>query len=200
MTNPTKAFAKNSAMGLAALGMIVSGATPAMAQSRYYDRDRDGIGAGEIIAGAVVLGGLAAILTSNNDRDRYDDRYYGDRRYGDRYDDRYGNRYDDRNGYDWRRNGGSRQAVSQCVAAVERGRSRYGRIDVTEVRDIERRRDGYRVEGRVVAQDSYNGRWDRDDRYGRYGRDDRYGRYDDGKFTCTVRYGRVDQVRVTGLG
>lgn len=194
MTNPTKAFAKNSAMGLAALGMIASGATPAMAQSRYYDRDRDGIGAGEIIAGAVVLGGLAAILSSGN-RDRYDDRYYRD--YDGRYDDRYGGRYDDRYGYDWRRHGGSRQAVSQCVAAVERGRSRYGRIDVTEVRDIDRRRDGYRVEGRVVAQDRYRGGWGRyDDRYGRYDND----RYDNGRFTCTVRYGRVDQVRVSGLG
>lgn len=39
-------------------------ATPALARGRYDHRDRDGIGAGEIIAGAVVLGGLAAILST----------------------------------------------------------------------------------------------------------------------------------------
>jgi hypothetical protein len=59
-TNLTKA-----AIGAATAGAMLIGATPAPAR----DRDRDGIGAGEIIAGAVVLGGLAAILSSSdNDR------------------------------------------------------------------------------------------------------------------------------------
>src|SRR3546814_7224139 len=85
-----------------------------MARDRYDD---DGIGAGEIIAGAVVLGGLAAILASAGDRrdDRYRDRYR-DRRYG--------------HGYDYGRYGNSRSAVNQCVAAAERSASRYGRADV----------------------------------------------------------------------
>ena len=168
-TNLTRA-----AIGAATAGAMLIGATPAMARDRY---DRDGIGAGEIIAGAVVLGGLAAILSAS-DNDRYDDRYRG------RYDNdaRYGY------GYDYNRYGNSRSAVSQCVNSVERGSRRYGRTDVTEVTSIDRKRDGYRVKGRVVVRDGYGGRWGRG------------GSYDKGKFTCEVRYGRVQDIRFSGLG
>ena len=173
-TNLTKA-----AIGAATAGAMLIGATPAMAR----DRDRDGIGAGEIIAGAVVLGGLAAILSSG-DNDRYD-RYDRNSRYDSRgrYDDaRYGY------GYDYNRYGDSRSAVSQCVNSVERGSRRYGRTDVTEVTSIDRKRDGYRVKGRVVVRDGYGGRWGRG------------GSYDKGKFTCEIRYGRVQDIRFSGLG
>src|SRR3546814_13105766 len=69
-----------AAIGAATAGAMLMSAAPAAARDRY---DRDGISAGEIIAGAVVLGGLAAILSSG-DNDRYA-----------RYDDRYRGRYDD---------------------------------------------------------------------------------------------------------
>ena len=167
-----------AAMGAATAGAMLMSATPAMARDRH---DRDGISAGEIIAGAVVIGGLAAILSSG-DNDRYD-RY-------DRYDDRYRGRYDDPRygyGYDYNRYGNSRSAVSQCVRAVERGSRRYGRTDVTQVTSIDRKRDGYRVKGRVVVNDGYGGRWGRD------------GYSDRGKFSCDIRYGRVQDVRFSGL-
>ncbi len=178
-TNLTKA-----AIGAATAGAMLMSAAPAAARDRY---DRDGIGAGEIIAGAVVLGGLAAILSSG-DNDRYGDRY-------DRYDDRYGNRdrgrYDNDPrygyGYDYGRYGNSRSAVSQCVNAVERGSRRYGNTDVTQVTEIDRKRDGYRVKGRVVVRDGYGGRWGRG------------GYYDQGKFSCDIRYGRVQDIRYSGL-
>lgn len=171
-----------AAIGAATAGAVVMSATPAMARDRY---DRDGISAGEVIAGAVVLGGLAAILSSGNDRDRYDDRYG-------RYDDRYNRgRYDNDPrygyGYDYNRYGNSRAAVSQCVSAVERGTSRYGRTDVTQVTSIDRKRDGYRVKGRVVVTDGYGGRWGRG------------GSYDKGKFSCDIRYGRVQDISYSGL-
>ena len=167
-------FAK-AAIGAATAGAMLVSAAPAAARDRY---DRDGIGAGEIIAGAVVLGGLAAILSAS-DNDRYD-RY--DNRYRDRYDDpRYGY------GYDYNRYGNSRSAVSQCVRAVERGTSRYGRTDVTQVTSIDRKRDGYKVKGRVVVRDGYGGRWGRG------------GYYDKGKFSCEIRYGRVVDVDYSGL-
>jgi len=169
-----------AALGAATAGAMAMSATPATARDH---RDHDGISAGEIIAGAVVLGGLAAILSSGNDRyDRYD-------RYG-RYDDRYRGRYDDPRygyGYDYRRYGNSRSAVSQCVNAVERGSRRYGRTDVTEVTSIDRKRNGYKVKGRVVVRDGYSGRWGRG------------GYYDRGKFSCDVRYGRVQDIRFSGL-
>jgi hypothetical protein len=168
-------------VGAAATGAILSAAPAATARDRDRDRDRDGISAGEIIAGAVIIGGLAAILSSDNDR-------YDNRRYDGRYDrgyDRYGYGSD---GYDHRRHGNARQAVNQCVRDVEHRSGRWGRTDVTEIRDIDRRRDGYIVKGRVVVRDGYNGRWGRN------------GYYDRGKFSCFVRYGRVEDVRFSGLG
>lgn len=164
----TKALLGTGAVAAA----LVSTASPAMA------RDRDGIDVGDIIAGAVVLGGIAAVAGAiGNDRGysngypsgsyRYNDRYRDNERYGynDRYDDRYGNdrydrngrydrnsRYDqyDRSGY---RNGNPRQAVEQCVATAEQEASRnsYGRADVTDIRGVDRNSRGYTVRGRIAV-------------------------------------------------
>ncbi|WP_083734202.1 hypothetical protein [Sphingopyxis sp. KK2] len=181
MTKMTKA-----AVGAATAGALMLGSTPAMAR----DRDGDGISAGEVIAGAVVLGGLAAILSSGGN-DRYDSRYDG--RYRDDYrgDYRGGGRYDNDArygyGYDYNRYGNSRSAVNQCVNAVERGSRRYGNTDVTQVTSIDRKRDGYKVKGRVVVRDGYGGRWGRG------------GYYDQGKFSCDIRYGRVQDIKFSGL-
>ncbi|HMP45755.1 MAG TPA: hypothetical protein PKD99_11660 [Sphingopyxis sp.] len=164
-----KASWTRAAMGAATAGAMLMSAAPATARDH---RDRDGISAGEIIAGAVVIGGLAAILSSSS-RDRYDRRYDNDPRYG--------------YGYDYNRYGNSRSAVSQCVSAVQRGSNRYGRTDVTEVTSIDRKRDGYKVKGRVVVRDGYGGRWGRG------------GYYDRGKFSCDIRYGRVQNVKFSGL-
>lgn len=182
----------------AAAAALVSVAAPAQARDRY-DRDRDGISAGEIIAGAVVIGGLAAVLSAgNNDRDY---RYDGN----DRYD------YD-RAGYNYNRGGNSRAAVSQCINGVERWANGYSRSEVTQIRRIERTRYGYRVLGNVVVQDGQRGR---DYNYGygtdqynqgdRYNQNDRYDRnsysrgYDKGRFTCTVERGRVVDIDYRGL-
>lgn len=178
----------------AAAAALVSVSAPAQARDRY---DRDGISAGEVIAGAVVLGGLAAVIAaSDNDRG---DRYGYDR--GDRYDyNRAGYGYDNRNG-------GSRAAVNQCVNNVERWANRYSRSDVTQIRDIERTRYGYRVKGNVVVQDGWRGqnngnyyRGDRYDRDNRYGYSNGYNRgYDKGRFTCYVERGRVVDIDYSGL-
>ena len=174
----------------AAAAALVTVAAPAQAQGRYdrYDRDRDGISAGEVIAGAVILGGIAAVLGSSNNR----------------YDDRYNN-----GGYN---NGnGSRRAVNQCVSTVENWANGYSRSNVTQISNIERTRGGYRVTGKLVVQDGWRGnnrgysndRYDRDDRYGRnngYGNNQGYGRgYDKGRFTCFVERGRVVDVDYRGL-
>src|SRR3546814_15873326 len=82
----------------------------------------------------------------------------------DRNDYRYRDRYrDPRNGYgyDYGRYGNGRSAVNRCVAAAERSASRYGLADVTQVTSIDRKRDAYKVKGRLVVRDGHGGRWGR---------------------------------------
>lgn len=191
----------------AAAAALVGMSVPVHAND--YNRDRDGISAGEIIAGAVILGGIAAVLSSKGDNGRYDNGRYDDRRYDDRGNRHYEGRYDDRN-YGYSRGDGSRSAVNQCVRTVEGYSNRYNGAKVTEIRDIERTRYGYKVTGKIVVRDGYRNH-DRDDRYGRDDRYDRYDRgngyggrgyesgYDKGRFTCYVERGRVVDVRYKGL-
>lgn len=162
-TTPTR-LARTTLGTLAAVTLAVAATTPALADDhRYRDRDRDGIGAGEIIAGAVVIGGIAALAGAfDGDRD-YRDR--GDRRdyRGDRWE-RGGNGF----------NGGARGAVERCVRAAENQARRFGGYryaDVVDVRDLDRTRFGFRVEGRIEVQG--NSRWG--------GRD-----FDRGRFTCRL--------------
>lgn len=189
----------------AAAAALVSVAAPAQARGR----DNDGITAGEVIAGAVILGGIAAVISSSDDnRYRgYDDSRYNDGRYNnggyndgryndDRYDDRYDNqrgRGHERGNDDYRYNSqhGSRAAVNQCITAAERWASRYSRADVTQINHIERTRTGYRVTGKLVVRDGYRGR-------SRYDRGYERG-YDKGRFTCYVERGRVIDVDYRGL-
>ena len=148
MTTKTNLLASGKAARLvfgavAATALTAASATPAMADDH---RDRGGIGAGEIIAGAVVIGGLAALAGAfDNDRD--------DRRYD--YRDR-----DVRGGWDRGGFGNPRTAVDRCVRAAENQARRFGGYrfaDVIDIRDIDRTRDGFRVKGRIDV----GGGWDR---------------------------------------
>ncbi|MFM2371137.1 MAG: hypothetical protein RIS85_859, partial [Pseudomonadota bacterium] len=123
-----KTFSKALVGTAAAAAVAVSSASPAMA------RDRGGVDGGDIIAGALVIGGIAAIAAaaSSNNNDRYDRYGYGDDWRGrDGWSD---GRYRD-NAYG---RGNPRGAIEQCVRAAERNASRYGngRADVTDVRDV----------------------------------------------------------------
>ena len=205
----------------AAAAALVSAASPALARDRH-----DGIDVGDIIAGAVVIGGIAAVAGAiGNDRGynngypsgsyRYNDRYGNNDRYG--YNDGY--RYNDRNGYDDRygyndrydrsgyRNGNPRRAVEQCVSAAEQkaGRYSYGRADVTDIRGVDRNSRGYTVRGRIAVNGQ--GRdWRRgDSNYGSGWNNDYRGwndglrGYDSGNFRCRVEYGRVVDVDFSGV-
>lgn len=191
MKNFSKALAKGTLGTVAAGAMALTSASPAVARDHRGD---DGIGAGEIIAGALIIGGIAAIASAaSNDRDRYDRGY--DRRYDNRYDYDYG-----------RQN--PRAAVEQCVHAAERTASRYsygGRADVTDIRRVNQTRHGYTVRGRI-AVNQMNRNWRSGDRnYGRGWNDDyrgwnsNYRGYDAGNFTCKVRYGRVADLDFSGI-
>jgi hypothetical protein len=165
MKNLTKALVGTVAAG----AMAVSTTTPALADSRD-----GGIGAGEVIAGALVIGGIAAVAAAASNNDGY--RYGRDYRYGRGYG--YGRGI---------RGMPPRQAVDSCVAAAQRNASRYGfgRANVTRVTDIDRKRDGYNVKGRIVVDSPYRG-W-------------RHRGYDEGKFTCKVRYGRIVDIDYSGI-
>ncbi len=185
-------------IGLRTLGLsgalaatMMMATTPAMARDRWDD---DRIDAGDVIAGAIIIGGLAAILSGDNDRGRYD-RYDGGYRSGYGYGDE--SRYYGGDRYDRRRYGGSRDAVNRCINAAERRASYNGRANVTEITDIDRVRGGYEVRGRIVVEDSYRGGYGYNRGYG-YGRGYDRG-YDRGSFTCVARYGQVDGLRFNGL-
>ena len=197
----------------AAAAAMVSAVQPAMA------RDRDGIDIGDIIAGAVVIGGIAAVAGAiGNDRGYNNGYPSGSYRYNDRYDDRYGDRYDrngqydrnsrydqyDRSGY---RNGNSRQAVEQCVATAEQEASRnsYGRADVTDIRGVGRNSRGYTVRGRIAVNGQGRDWRGGDSNYGRGWNNDYRGwnnnlrGYDSGSFRCRVEYGRVVDIDFSGV-
>ncbi|WP_427969039.1 hypothetical protein [Altererythrobacter sp.] len=195
MSKTTKLFAKGGIATAAVGAMALAGASPVQAR----DSHRDGIDAGDIIAGAVILGGIAAVAsTVGKDRSRYD------------YRDRYG--YRDR---DYRSNryghGNARAAVQRCVAAVERDarRAGYRFAQVTEIRDVDRERRGWEVKGRLIVDGNrgwaYRGDRDRyrdgnryhDRRYD-YGYNSRH-RADSGKFKCEIRRGRVEYIDYSGI-
>jgi hypothetical protein len=194
MKTITKALVGTVAAG----AMAMASATPAMAQYRDRDRDRDGIDVGDVIAGALIIGGIAAVASAAGRGRGYDDGYvYEGRGYDRGYDRGYYNRA-----------GNPRAAVEQCVYAAERNASRYswgGRAEVTDIRNIDRRRDGYTIRGRI-AVNSLGRDWRRGDRY--YGRgwdndyrgwNNGYRGWDSGRFTCDVRYGRVVDLDYSGI-
>jgi hypothetical protein len=183
---------------IATAGAVLVTAAPVQARGGYNDRDR--IDAGDVIAGALILGGIVAIASATSghrdrdyDGDRNDGYYRGDRRGGGDYDN------DNTNGYD------SRRAVDACVRAAQSQASRYGWARVTDVTDISRVRGGYEIRGRLVVQD----RGDRGGYYNRggynngYDRGNQYDRYNDGynkgKFTCVTRYNQIEDLRLKGL-
>ena len=166
-----QSFTKAALCTAAAGAMAFTTAAPAEAQ-RYRDRDNDGISAGEIIAGALIIGGIAAIASSSN-RDRRNDRY--------------------RNDY-YRHNGNPRRAIDKCVRVAENQARRAGYryanvVDISNVRDTRR---GWNIHGRIEV-DGQRGYRDRRGYRGYNNRADR------GSFRCQIRRGRVVDVDYNGI-
>lgn len=193
---------------IAAGAMAISSATPAFADS-YGRHDRNGISAGDVIAGALIIGGIAAVASAAS-KDRGYDRDYRDYRDGDYRYDRAG--YGGNRGYNdynrdnyWR--GNPRQAVEQCVAATERtaGRYSYGRADVTDIREVRDTRYGYEIKGRIAVNQMGRGWRSGDGYYGRgWGGDYRGWNqnlrgYDSGSFKCKIERGRVVDIDFSGI-
>ncbi|RNJ63298.1 MAG: hypothetical protein EDM03_02455 [Porphyrobacter sp. IPPAS B-1204] len=109
---------------------------------------RNRVGAGDVLIGAAIIGGIAAIASSNNRRQRERDVVIVERDVRDadwrddnrRYDDR---RIDDRRTATPRGTGASGldNAVSQCLDRIERD------VRVDSVENVERTGAGWRVSG-----------------------------------------------------
>lgn len=118
---------------------------------RGYRRHHDRIDGGDILAGILVIGGIAAIASaaSRNDRDRrYEERDYPrqDPRYDDRrVDSRDDSRYDDSR-YD-RGTDAMESAINVCSDAAERQAGRDARV--SSVQSVIRDGEGWRVEGEL---------------------------------------------------
>lgn len=118
-----------------------------------YKRHRGGVDGGDVLAGVLILGGIAAVAAaasnSKKDRDYRDRDYRGDDYRGD--DDGYRNSEPDYRGddYNYRQSQGGTYsqgrgidgAVDQCVAEVERKDS------VDNVEGVQRSGNGWSVNG-----------------------------------------------------
>ena len=131
-------------------------------RDRRWRRDRGGLDVGDVLAGVLILGTIAAVADAAKDRRRdRDDRYPypGDVREG-RYpypgDDDARYRTPGRNGY---RSGGMDRAVDMCVGEVEQGGERVGSVN-SALRDDE----GWYVSGELEGGAGYSCRIGNDGR------------------------------------
>lgn len=110
--------------------------------SRYHHRHRDGVDDGDVLAGILILGGIAAIASAAGKADKErrdrDDPYT---RNGERREPRYG---EPREGYGDFGSGRIGDAVDSCTYEVERSGKRVDSVDA-----VVREGDGWRVRGRV---------------------------------------------------
>ncbi len=134
-------------------------------RDRRWRRDRGGVDVGDVLAGVLILGTIAAVADAakdrRDDRDyRYPERYPypGDVREG-RYpypDEDAGYRAPGRDGY---RSGGMDRAVDMCVGEVEQGGERVGSVN-SALRDDA----GWYVSGELAGGAAYSCRIGNDGR------------------------------------
>lgn len=128
--------------------------TPVAAQAGWGDgrgrHHRDGgVDAGDVIAGVLVLGAIAAIVGFGNRNSRDDERRREQRYPEPDYRNREETRPVDRANYQSSR--GIDSAVSMCVDQVERGDARVDSVD-----NAARTSDGWRVSGVLDSGSGWN--------------------------------------------
>ncbi len=144
---------------LAVAAAFSMSAAPAAAQSwggwggwggGWGHHHRDRVDAGDILAGVVILGTIAAVASaaSNAGKSTRSRDYRSDRDYRDyRTDRNYDNRGYDSRPYDNAGQGRSSaigNAIDSCATEVERGDRRIGSVDA-----VNRDGDGWRIQGRI---------------------------------------------------
>lgn len=153
-----------TAAALALAASFSMAATPAMARGwgggwgGHY-RNHDRVDGGDILAGILIIGGIAAIASAaskaNKQRSSQDD--YREPLPRDRQDaPRYGSD-DDRP--EWREGIGLDSAVNRCIDEVNRGKTRVG-----EVESVNRDAGGWRIAGTTTGDGNFSCVIDRDGR------------------------------------
>jgi hypothetical protein len=169
----------------------------------WHHRDR-GVDGGDILAGAVILGGIAAIAGMSAKKDRQVDDQIAARNgdaYADRSDDGEWRGTDsaDRDDSTYTEPAdaaepagastddyaqvirGEDEAVDACARAAESEALSYGsNANVRDIADVQGEGTEWRVSGTVETRNGYR---ERPDARG---------------FTCTVRYGQIENVRLDG--
>lgn len=151
------AFSRGAAM-LASAAALSMAATPALARDRWgggwgggWGRHHDRVDAGDIFAGILIIGGIAAIASaaSKSSKNRRDD----DRRYPEDRDYRGGDYREApaRDAYGAGYSGEMNDAVNRCIDEVNRGQVRVDSIDAAE-----RDGNGWRVRGRAGANSQFS--------------------------------------------
>lgn len=148
-----KFFRSQTAAMLAAAAAFSLVATPATARGWHRHRDR-GVDAGDLFAGVLVIGGIAAIVAAASNKGRKDrearegGRYRDDYRAEDYREPPLGNYDDNRNadqpGDRARSDYGENAAVDACMDEIERDSRRVDSVD-----GVDREGEGWRVSGRV---------------------------------------------------
>ncbi|MDE8651388.1 hypothetical protein [Novosphingobium album (ex Liu et al. 2023)] len=162
--------ASRPAVALAATAAFAMMASPVLARGwgdgHHHRRHGDGIDGGDVLAGLLILGGIAAIAgaASKSSDDQRDEpyRYPGPEAEPAPDDGAYGEAPpDDRPAYppsdSWRDAGSLDGAVDRCVDEVERGERRVDTVD-----SVNREDGGYRVEGHMRDGRGFSCRVDRD--------------------------------------
>lgn len=157
----TRRFSRSAAV-LASAAVLSMVATPAMARPRGWGggwggwgggwghRHHDGIDGGDVLAGILIIGGIAAIASaasSNNKARRAEPEY----RYPDppvRQDQRGYAGNDDRP--QWNEGTGINGAINRCIDEVSRGKTGVDTVD-----SVNRDGEGWRVQGKVTSGDDF---------------------------------------------
>lgn len=154
MTRTTKIMA-----GTALAAAVLATATPAAAQYYpYYERDRDGVSIGEIVAGVGAVAGAVNAVTGRGGYYGYPQSYgYSHPRYGYSYPQGYGYAQPPVYGYGNAYGYGGNAAVNSCAAEAQR-QARGGQVRIRDVDVVSRGR--IRVRGTFdELRPSYYGRY-----------------------------------------
>lgn len=148
-------FRSRTASALAMAAALSLTATPALARGYHRHHDRGGVDAGDIFAGLLVIGGIAAIASAaskKKDESREADYHYPggeDRTSDDTYRDtrpEYPGDRDSRQDYGYSA-GNLDGVVDRCVSEIERGDRRVESVD-----SVNRVGEGWRVEGQASGR------------------------------------------------